>query len=125
MEQNNNKLSSNEIARYSRHIILPEVGVEGQEKLKKVRMLVVGMGGLGSPSSLYLAAAGVGTLGLAEFDQIEEHNLQRQILHHRSDIGKLKINSAEDKLKAINPDCKLVLHREGITFDNALEILRL
>lgn len=125
MEQNNNKLSSNEIARYSRHIILPEVGVEGQEKLKKVRMLVVGMGGLGSPSSLYLAAAGVGTLGLAEFDQIEEHNLQRQILHHRSDIGKLKINSAEDKLKAINPDCKLVLHREGITFDNALEILSL
>ena len=125
MEQNNNKLSSNEIARYSRHIILPEVGVEGQEKLKKARMLVVGMGGLGSPSSLYLAAAGVGTLGLAEFDQIEEHNLQRQILHHRSDIGKLKINSAEDKLKAINPDCKLVLHREGITFDNALEILSL
>ena len=125
MEQNNNKLSSNEIARYSRHIILPEVGVEGQEKLKKVRMLVVGMGGLGSPSSLYLAAAGVGTLGLAEFDQIEEHNLQRQILHHRSDIGKFKINSAEDKLKAINPDCKLVLHREGITFDNALEILSL
>lgn len=123
MEQNNNKLSSNEIARYSRHIILPEVGVEGQEKLKAARILVIGMGGLGSPSSLYLVAAGVGTLGLAEFDKIEEHNLHRQILHHRADIGKLKIDSAEQELKAINPDCKLILHREGITLDNAIEIL--
>jgi molybdopterin/thiamine biosynthesis adenylyltransferase/rhodanese-related sulfurtransferase len=123
VEQNNNKLSSNEIARYSRHIILPEVGVEGQEKLKAARILVIGMGGLGSPSSLYLVAAGVGTLGLAEFDKIEEHNLHRQILHHRADIGKLKIDSAEQELKAINPDCKLILHREGITLDNAIEIL--
>ena len=123
MEQKNINLTPNEIARYSRHIILSEVGVEGQEKLKAARILVIGMGGLGSPSSLYLAAAGVGTLGLAEFDQIEEHNLHRQILHHRADIGKLKIDSAEQELKAINPDCKLILHRDGITLDNAIEML--
>lgn len=122
-ELNNTSLSSEEISRYSRHIILSEVGVEGQNKLKAASILVIGMGGLGSPASLYLAAAGVGTLGLAEFDRVEEHNLQRQILHHRSDIGKWKIDSGQERLQAINPDCKLQLHREGITVDNALQIL--
>src|ERR1700732_2642671 len=102
------KLSNDEIARYSRHLILPEVGMEGQQKLKAAKVLCIGTGGLGSPLSLYLAAAGVGTLGLVDFDIVDISNLQRQIIHFTSDVGRPKISSAEAKLTAINPELKII-----------------
>jgi molybdopterin/thiamine biosynthesis adenylyltransferase len=95
-------LSNEEIARYSRHLILPEVGMEGQKKLKAAKVLCVGTGGLGSPLALYLAAAGVGTIGLVDFDVVDSSNLQRQIIHSTADIGRPKIDSAEEKLKGLN-----------------------
>src|SRR6202034_1366944 len=95
-------LSNEEIARYSRHLILPEVGMEGQQKLKAARVLCVGTGGLGSPLAFYLAAAGVGTLGLVDFDVVDASNLQRQIIHSTKDVGRSKPDSAEEKLKALN-----------------------
>src|SRR6202453_2996555 len=97
------KLSNEEISRYSRHLILPEVGMEGQQKLKAAKVLCVGTGGLGAPLALYLAAAGVGTLGLVDFDVVDESNLQRQIIHSTKDVGRKKLDSAADKLKALNP----------------------
>jgi molybdopterin/thiamine biosynthesis adenylyltransferase len=97
------ELTTDELSRYSRHLILPEVGVEGQRKLKAARVLCVGTGGLGSPLALYLAAAGVGTLGLVDFDVVDASNLQRQIIHSTADIGRKKLDSAEEKLKALNP----------------------
>ena len=115
-------LSPEEIARYSRHIMLPQVGLEGQEKITRARILVIGMGGLGSPASLYLAAAGVGTLGLADFDVVEAHNLQRQIIHRDDSVGKPKIRSAERQLEALNPNVRLREHADGITVENALSI---
>src|SRR5436190_12600761 len=98
-----NALSKDEILRYSRHLIMPEVGLEGQQKLKAARVLCIGTGGLGSPLALYLAAAGVGTLGLVDFDVVDFTNLQRQIIHTTADVGRKKLDSAAEKLKAINP----------------------
>ena len=97
------RLSNDEISRYSRHLILPEVGMEGQQKLKAAKVLCVGTGGLGAPLALYLAAAGVGTLGLVDFDTVDASNLQRQIIHSTATVGKLKVDSAEIMLKALNP----------------------
>src|SRR4030081_852558 len=104
------KLSNEEIARYSRHLILPEVGMEGQQRLKAAKVLLVGTGGLGSPMALYLAAAGVGTLGLVDFDVVDASNLHRQVIHSTPDIGRPKLDSAADKLRAINPHVTVVKH---------------
>jgi adenylyltransferase/sulfurtransferase len=117
-------LSNDEIARYSRHLILPEVGMEGQQKLKAARVLCVGTGGLGAPLALYLAAAGVGTLGLVDFDTVDASNLQRQIIHSTATVGKLKVDSAELMLKALNPYMNVVKHNIMLTSANALEILK-
>jgi len=118
------KLSNDEIARYSRHLILPEVGMEGQQKLKAARVLCVGTGGLGSPLALYLAAAGIGTLGLVDFDVVDASNLQRQIIHSTKSVGRLKVDSAEEKLKDLNPYLNVVKHNTMLTSANALEILK-
>jgi len=118
------QLSNEEIARYSRHLILPEVGLEGQQKLKAAKVLCVGTGGLGAPLTFYLAAAGVGTLGLVDFDVVDESNLHRQIIHFTSDVGRPKIESAADKLKAINPYVNIVKHETMLTSANALDIIR-
>ncbi len=115
-------LSNDEIARYSRHLIMPEVALDGQRKLKAAKVLTVGTGGLGSPLALYLAAAGVGTLGIVDFDVVDESNLQRQILHGTSDVGRPKVESARDKIKDINPNVEVVVHEEALTSENALEI---
>lgn len=116
-------LSSAELARFDRHIILPQVGLEGQEKLKQARVLCVGTGGLGSPIALYLSAAGVGTLGLVDFDVVDDSNLQRQIAHSTADIGRPKVESARDTLIGINPHLQVNLHGEGIRRDNVREIV--
>jgi sulfur-carrier protein adenylyltransferase/sulfurtransferase len=116
------ELSNDEIARYSRHLIMPEVALEGQKKLKNAKVLTVGTGGLGSPLALYLAAAGIGTLGIVDFDVVDESNLQRQILHGTSDVGRPKVASARDKIKEINPNVEVVVHEEALTSENALEI---
>jgi molybdopterin/thiamine biosynthesis adenylyltransferase/rhodanese-related sulfurtransferase/molybdopterin converting factor small subunit len=116
------ELSNAEMARYSRHLILPEVGMEGQRKLKAARVLCIGTGGLGSPLALYLTAAGVGTLGLVDFDKVDESNLQRQIIHATPDIGRPKIDSAAEKLKALNPFVNVVKHETMLTSENALEL---
>jgi adenylyltransferase/sulfurtransferase len=115
-------LSNEEILRYSRHLIMPEVTMEGQKKLKAARVLCVGTGGLGSPLALYLTAAGVGTLGLVDFDVVDYTNLQRQVLHYTSDVGRLKIDSAIDKLTAINPFVQLERFDTYLNSQNALEI---
>jgi len=117
-------LSSEELARFNRHIILPQVGLEGQEKLKRARVLCIGAGGLGSPISLYLAAAGVGTLGLVDFDVVDESNLQRQIAHFTADVGRPKVESARDKLIGINPFMTVNLHGDGIKRDNVRNLVR-
>jgi adenylyltransferase/sulfurtransferase len=116
------RLSNDEIARYSRHLILPEVGMEGQQKLKAARVLCVGTGGLGAPLALYLAAAGVGTLGLVDFDTVDASNLQRQIIHSTATVGKLKVDSAEIMLTGLNPYMNVVKHNTMLTSANALEI---
>jgi len=118
------ELSQADLARYSRHLILPEVGMEGQQKLKAARVLCVGTGGLGSPLALYLAAAGIGTLGLVDFDVVDASNLQRQIIHSTKDVGRKKLDSAGDKLLALNPALNLVKHEVMLSSANALEILR-
>jgi adenylyltransferase/sulfurtransferase len=118
------ELTTDDLSRYSRHLILPEVGIEGQRKLKAARVLCVGTGGLGSPLAFYLAAAGVGTLGLVDFDVVDASNLQRQIIHSTKDIGRKKLDSAEEKLKALNPALNVVKHETMLTSANALEILR-
>lgn len=117
-------LSHEEIARYSRHLILPEVGMEGQQKLKAAKVLLVGAGGLGAPMALYLAAAGVGTLGIIDFDLVEASNLHRQVIHATSDVGRPKLDSAADKLQALNPEVKVVKHKTRLTSANAIEILK-
>ena len=117
-------LTNDEIQRYSRHLILPEVGVEGQRKLKAGRVLCVGAGGLGSPAALYLAAAGLGTLGIIDFDNVDASNLQRQILHSTSDIGRSKLASAKDRLSALNPALQINGYETALTSKNALEIFR-
>ena len=115
-------LSVDEVKRYSRHLIIPEVGMAGQKRLKNARVLAVGAGGLGSPTLVYLAAAGVGTLGIVEFDVVDESNLQRQIIHGHSDIGRSKAESARDSVKEINPYVDVVLHEERLDSTNVLEI---
>ena len=117
-------LSNDEIARYSRHLILPEVGLEGQRKLKAARVLMIGTGGLGSPLGLYLAAAGVGTIGLVDFDVVDESNLQRQIIHGTKDVGRPKIASAKDRLQDINPNTKVEAFETRLTSENALELFK-
>jgi sulfur-carrier protein adenylyltransferase/sulfurtransferase len=116
-------LSSQETLRYARHLVLPEIGPAGQKRLKSARVLLVGAGGLGSPVSLYLAAAGVGTIGLVDFDVVDLTNLQRQILHGTSDVGRLKLDSARDRLREINPHVVIEGYRERLTSENALEII--
>jgi sulfur-carrier protein adenylyltransferase/sulfurtransferase len=115
-------LNNDEILRYSRHLIMPEVGMEGQQKLKAARVLCIGAGGLGSPLALYLAAAGVGTLGIVDFDVVDYTNLQRQIIHTTADVGRKKLDSAADKLKAINPFLKLRTFETKLTSENALAL---
>jgi len=115
-------LSPAELARYSRHIMLGELGVDGQRKLAAARVLIVGAGGLGSPAGLYLAAAGVGTLGIADFDKVADHNLQRQLLHETASVGEPKVSSAARRLRATNPFITVVEHADGVTVDNALEL---
>ncbi len=116
------ELTVDEVRRYSRHIIIPEVGMAGQKRLKNAKVLVVGAGGLGSPALLYLAAAGVGTLGIVEFDEVDESNLQRQVIHGQSDIGRPKAESARDSVKEINPHVNVVVHNTRLDNDNVLEI---
>ena len=116
------ELSVAEVQRYSRHVIIPDVGMDGQRRLKTARVLVVGAGGLGSPALLYLAAAGVGTLGLVEFDEVDESNLQRQIIHGQSDVGRPKAESARDSIAETNPYVRVVLHGTRLDSDNALDI---
>ena len=115
--------TEDQIHRYSRHIILPEVGGKGQQKLLSSKVLLVGMGGLGSPAALYLAAAGIGTLGLLDFDTVELSNLQRQVIHSTHDLGRAKVKSAEESLRAINPDVSLVLYEERLSSKNVLQII--
>jgi len=117
-------LSNDEILRYSRHLIMPEVGMEGQQKLKAARVLCVGAGGLGSPLALYLGAAGVGTLGIVDFDVVDYTNLQRQIIHTTADVGRKKLDSAAEKLKAINPFLNIRKFETRLSSDNALELFR-
>src|SRR3954463_7891802 len=117
-------LSNEEILRYSRHLIMPEVGMEGQQKLKAARVLCIGAGGLGSPLALYLAAAGVGTMGVVDFDVVDYTNLQRQIIHTTADVGRKKLDSAADKIKAINPYVQLRRFETRLTSENALELFR-
>jgi molybdopterin/thiamine biosynthesis adenylyltransferase/rhodanese-related sulfurtransferase len=118
------ELTREELIRYSRHILLPQVGEEGQRGLKQSRVLLVGAGGLGSPVALYLAAAGVGTLGLVDFDVVDLSNLQRQILHGSAGIGSPKIDSARDRLRDVNPNVHVEAHETRLTSDNALDIAR-
>jgi sulfur-carrier protein adenylyltransferase/sulfurtransferase len=117
-------LTAMEIKRYSRHLILPEVGVDGQRKLKAAKVLCIGAGGLGSPVALYLAAAGVGTIGIVDFDVVDYSNLQRQILHGTSDVGRSKLDSARDKLVALNPEVKIELYDTALSSENALDLFR-
>ncbi|TWP49403.1 adenylyltransferase/sulfurtransferase MoeZ [Lentzea tibetensis] len=118
------ELTKEEVARYSRHLIIPDVGVDGQKRLKNAKVLVVGAGGLGSPALLYLAAAGVGTLGVVDFDVVDESNLQRQVIHGQSDVGRAKAESARDSVAEINPFVKVNLHQTHLNSENALEIFR-
>jgi sulfur-carrier protein adenylyltransferase/sulfurtransferase len=115
-------LTVDEVRRYSRHLIIPDVAMDGQKRLKNARVLCVGAGGLGSPALMYLAAAGVGTLGIVEFDTVDESNLQRQIIHGQSDIGRPKAESARDSIREINPYVNVVIHDEALSNDNVMRI---
>ncbi|KQV64852.1 molybdopterin biosynthesis-like protein MoeZ [Nocardioides sp. Root122] len=116
------ELTTDEVRRYSRHLIIPDVGMAGQKRLKNAKVLVIGAGGLGSPALLYLAAAGVGTLGIAEFDEVDESNLQRQIIHGMSDIGRPKAVSAQESIAEVNPYVDVVVHNERLDNDNVMGI---
>ena len=118
------ELSRDEILRYSRHLLIPEVGLEGQRKLKNSSALIIGTGGLGSPVALYLAAAGIGRIGLVDYDVVDSSNLQRQVIHGTSTVGKLKVESARDKLIDLNPDIQVDIYNEPFTSENALRIAR-
>ncbi len=118
------ELTIDEVRRYSRHLIIPDVGMTGQKRLKNAKVLVIGAGGLGSPALLYLAAAGVGTLGIAEFDEVDESNLQRQVIHGQSDIGKSKAVSAKESVAEVNPLVDVILHEERLDNDNVLEVFK-
>src|SRR5689334_18606143 len=115
------ELSKDEILRYSRHLIIPEVGIEGQQKLKAAKVLLIGAGGLGAPLGLYLAAAGVGKLGLVDFDVVDFTNLQRQVIHSTADVGKKKLDSAAEKMLAINPYVNIVKYETALSSENALD----
>ena len=117
-------LSPPEVARYSRHLIMPEVALDGQKRLKASRILLIGAGGLGSPHGLYLAAAGVGRIGLVDFDVVDFSNLQRQVLHGTPDVGRPKLQSAKERLQAINPEVQIDLYETRLTSANALRISR-
>src|SRR5687768_11342900 len=117
-------LSNEEIRRYSRHLIMPEVGIEGQKKLKAARVLAVGAGGLGSPLAVYLAAAGIGTIGLVDDDVVDDSNLQRQILYGVSDVGRPKLQAAAERLRDMNPNVRVVPHETRLTSGNALDVVR-
>jgi adenylyltransferase/sulfurtransferase len=117
-------LSNDEILRYSRHLIIPEVGIDGQRKLKAAKVLLIGAGGLGAPLGLYLSAAGVGRIGLVDFDVVDFTNLQRQVIHSTADVGRNKIDSAAEKMTAINPNVTIVKHEVALTSENALDILK-
>src|SRR6201999_518630 len=116
------ELTIDEVRRYSRHLIIPDVGMTGQKRLKNAKVLVVGAGGLGSPPPLYLAAAGVGTLGIVDFDVVDESNLQRQIIHGQSDVDRPKAESARDSIREINPLVNVVVHNTRLDNDNVMEI---
>jgi adenylyltransferase/sulfurtransferase len=116
-------LTNEEIARYSRHLLLPEIGIEGQKKLKASKVLIVGTGGLGAPLALYLSAAGIGTIGIVDFDFVDESNLQRQIIHGTKDVGRPKVASAKDRMKSINPYINVITHNEALTSKNAMDII--
>src|ERR1700757_4835622 len=111
------QLRPDEVARYSRHLIIPDLGVDGQKRLKNARVLVIGAGGLGSPTLLYLAAAGVGTLGIVDFDVVDESNLQRQIIHGVADVGRPKTQSARESIREINPYVNVILHEVRLDSD--------
>jgi len=113
-----------QLERYSRNIILQEVGIEGQEKILAAKILIVGAGGLGSPAALYLAAAGIGTIGIVDYDAVEISNLQRQIIHFTKDIKTAKVDSAADKMRAINPDISVITHRIRLCAENILDIVK-
>src|SRR5689334_19358403 len=115
-------LTKDEVRRYSRHLIIPDVAMDGQKRLKNAKVLCIGAGGLGSPALMYLAAAGVGTLGIVEFDTVDESNLQRQIIHGQSDIGRPKAESACDSIREINPLIDVVIHETRLDNDNVMEI---
>ena len=115
--------TEDQVRRYARHIILPGIGGDGQQKLMDASVLVIGAGGLGSPASMYLAAAGVGTIGLVDFDEVELSNLQRQLLHDTSDVGRPKVDSGKERLDDINPNVEVVAHKTLLTSDNAFDIL--
>ena len=117
-------LSDEQIKRYSRHIILPEVGGKGQQKLKEAKVLCVGAGGLGSPVAFYLAAAGVGTIGIIDMDKVDITNLHRQILHSDKDVGKLKVESAKETLEALDPNVKVITYSEKLTAKNVKEVIK-
>src|SRR5438477_1719724 len=117
-------LTQAEIRRYSRHLILPEVGLAGQKRLKASSVLLIGAGGLGSPLALYLAAAGVGRIGLVDFDVVDFSNLQRQVIHGTADVGRPKLQSAKDRINAINPEIKLDLYETRLSSANALDLFR-
>jgi adenylyltransferase/sulfurtransferase len=124
MQTDKINFTNEEILRYSRHLIMPDVGMAGQKKLKNAAVLVVGAGGLGSPATMYLAAAGVGRLGIADFDTVDASNLQRQVLYSTGDIGKTKLETARERLNGINPHVNIELHPARLTSANALKILR-
>jgi adenylyltransferase/sulfurtransferase len=118
------ELNNDEIRRYSRHLILPEVGLAGQKKIKATSVLCIGAGGLGSPISMYIAAAGIGKIGIVDFDTVDYSNLQRQILHTDADVGRPKAQSAKETIHGINPHCEVVIHNTRITSKNALDLIR-
>jgi len=118
------ELSNEEISRYSRHLILPEVGMAGQKKLKATSVLCIGTGGLGSPISMYLAAAGIGKIGIVDFDVVDYSNLQRQIIHGTDDVNRPKVQSGKETLNSINPEVEVIIHETMLTSDNALEIIK-
>src|SRR2546425_10087721 len=117
------QLSNDEIRRYSRHLILPEVGLSGQKKICSTSVLCIGAGGLGSPIAMYLAAAGIGKLGIVDFDAVDYSNLQRQILHTDADVGRPNAQSAKETINGINPGAEVVLHNTRISAENALELI--
>ena len=116
-------MTDEQIERYSRHIILNEVGVKGQKKLLKGKVLIIGAGGLGAPAAMYLGAAGVGTIGIADADEVDLSNLQRQIIHQTADVGKAKVQSAKETINAMNPDVEVRTYREFITSENIMDII--